>query len=293
MRFLSYNIQYGTGLDGEVDLERIVNESIGADVIAYQEVERWFTRSGNVDQVEVLAGLLPDYHWVYGAGVDMSADQVMDDGRVQNRRRTFGNMLLSRFPIVTSRNHLLPKYGSVSSPMSLQRCALEGAIDFPSGRYRVYSTHLSHLTSEERISQLDTLIDVHGNAVHEGFAINTDEDTLKLMGLENEVGDQSVSREAIILGDFNMEPGSPEYDAIAGPLSEYGGRQVSPDGFVDAWTWLGNELSGGATCEVTDYRARLDYCFVSTALADRIRSMQVIEDAVGSDHKPILVDIDL
>lgn len=293
MRFLSYNIQYGMGLDGEVDLERIVKESAGADVIAYQEVERWFGRSGETDQVEEIADLLPDYHWVYGAGVDMNADSVNDDGRVQHRRRTFGNMLLSRYPIVTSRNHLLPKFGSVSSPLSLQRSALEGSIDFPTGRYRVYSVHLSHVTSEERLAQIEALLDINQSAVFEGFPVNTDAQTLREVNLDREVDDQTVSTEALILGDFNMEPDSVEYDTIAGPVSSYGGRVVNPDGLVDAWTHLGNALTDGVTCDVTDDRARLDYCFVSTTLSVKLKSIRVGDEAVGSDHKPIWIDIDL
>lgn len=290
MRFVSYNIQYATGLDGQVDLERIVRESSGADVIAYQEVERWFGRSGDVDQVEAIAELLPDYHWVYGGGVDLNADVVTSDGRVQHRRRTFGNMLLSRYPIVSSRNHLLPKIGSVSPTMSIQRSALEGSIEFPSGRLRVYSVHLSHLTSEERLSQVEALIDVHHRAVFEGFPVNGDLDGIDLA---KDIPDQTVSREAIVLGDFNMEPDSPEYDLITGPVSPWGGRVVNPDGFVDAWTYLDHELLDGATCDGLNDRARLDYCFISTPLSSRLKSMRVDDDAVGSDHLPIWVDMDL
>lgn len=39
IRLVSYNIQYGTGLDGRVDLDRIVGEIDGADIICLQEVE--------------------------------------------------------------------------------------------------------------------------------------------------------------------------------------------------------------------------------------------------------------
>ena len=121
MRLASYNIQYGRGRDGVFDLERIAAALAGADIIALQEVERFWQRSGMRDQPAELAGLLGEYYWVYGAGFDVHAG---GDGELRNRRRQFGNMLLCRQPILSSRNHLLPKYASLG-PMSLQRSALE------------------------------------------------------------------------------------------------------------------------------------------------------------------------
>eukprot|EP01030_Chromulinospumella_sphaerica_P031480 gene31480-32107_t len=41
VKFVSYNIQYGTGRDNVVDLARIARAVQGADVIALQEVERF------------------------------------------------------------------------------------------------------------------------------------------------------------------------------------------------------------------------------------------------------------
>ncbi|MDD9980314.1 MAG: hypothetical protein OXU81_02975 [Gammaproteobacteria bacterium] len=42
-----------------------------------------------------------------------------------------------------------------------------------------------------------------------------------------------------------------------------------------------------------DVPVRLDYCFVSAGLKDRIRTVRVDSDAVGSDHQPVWMDIDL
>jgi endonuclease/exonuclease/phosphatase family metal-dependent hydrolase len=64
MRLASYNIQYGFGKDGKNDLARIVGEIRGADVIALQEVERHWKRTGYADQTAEIARLLPDYYWV-------------------------------------------------------------------------------------------------------------------------------------------------------------------------------------------------------------------------------------
>jgi endonuclease/exonuclease/phosphatase family metal-dependent hydrolase len=86
MRLVSYNIQYGKGRDGRFDLRRIANAIREADVIALQEVERYWIRSGIVDQPAELAGLLPDHHWVYGPGLDIDASGRGRAGRLLHRR---------------------------------------------------------------------------------------------------------------------------------------------------------------------------------------------------------------
>lgn len=50
MKLVSYNIGYGVGPDGTVDLDGVARAIDGADVIALQEVERFWPRSGMMDQ---------------------------------------------------------------------------------------------------------------------------------------------------------------------------------------------------------------------------------------------------
>ena len=109
MQLVTYNIQYGTGKDGAVDLSRIASEIASADVIATQEVVRFWSRSNMTDQVKELTEQFPDYYWVYGPGVDLNASIRNLEGLVENRRRQFGNLVLSKFPILASRPHLLPR----------------------------------------------------------------------------------------------------------------------------------------------------------------------------------------
>ena len=61
MKFVTYNIQYGLGRDGRYDLDRTAKVIEGADFIALQEVERFWKRSENVDQVAELIKRLPDF----------------------------------------------------------------------------------------------------------------------------------------------------------------------------------------------------------------------------------------
>ena len=289
MKIATYNIQYGRGRDDRFDLDRIAGEISGADVIALQEVERFWSRSGGVDQPRLIAGHFPEHYWAYGPGVDLHLAAAGPGETSAGRRRQFGNMLLSRTPLLAVRHHLLPKYGNLE-PMNLQRSALEGVIAVRGGHVRVYSIHLTHLSSETRLAQIETLLDAHANAVREGPPVSGSDPG----GEWTRDGTPApMPQEAILLGDFNMEPDSHEYARIVGPMSAYDGGSTNPEGFVDAWVEAGNAIDAGVTSEVQGRPARLDYCFVSAQLKDRIRAVRIDSHAVGSDHQPVWVEIDL
>ncbi len=292
MKFVSYNIQYCKGKDGRYDVDRIVREIEGADIIALQEVERFWKRSAYTDQAAKIAEGLKDYSWVYGAGIDMHIDQnlpIETTRKHEQPRQQFGNMLLSREPIRYSRHHLLPKYGS-TGPLSLQRSAIEGVVRCGATSLRLYSAHLTHLSSATRLPQIQRLLDIHHSARREGTPINGN---LSGMDWMSEPIDQNVPTNAIFMGDFNFTPDAPEYDQMVGPASDYGGRLSNPEGFVDAWVKCGNEEMSGATSDVQGEPARLDYFFVSTALQHKITSCHVDDQATGSDHQPIWLEINL
>jgi endonuclease/exonuclease/phosphatase family metal-dependent hydrolase len=288
MLFASYNIQYGTGKDGRVDLGRIADAVGAADVIALQEVERHWPRTGDIDQVAALASLLPDRYWVYGPGLDMHAE---GGGPAGNRRRQFGNMLLSRVPIVSSRHHMLPKFGATKQ-YCLQRSAIEGVIETPSaGPLRVYSVHLSHLGDGDRAAQVDRLLAIHRDAPAEGGAwCGQREGTDWTLGLP----EPPMPAAAVFMGDFNLAADSPLYERLAEPLSNEYGRMTARAGLVDAWVAAGNPEDTGTTADSHVGRrfARIDYCFASAALAPRIRKAWIDGRAVGSDHQPVWTEFE-
>ena len=288
MKLVTYNIQYGLGKDARYDLRRVASEIADADIIALQEVERHWQRSGNVDAPAVLAASLPEHHWVYGANLDIDASHRNPAGRLVNRRRQFGTMILSRLPIVSSRNHLLPKYATLTQH-SIQQGALEGVVVTPdAGAIRIYSLHLSHLATGTRLPQVETLLDIHARAVGEGGAWcggHPDPD-----GGWTEGTMPPMPGEAILMGDFNFDWAAPEYDQIVGPLSPGYGRLNRSTGFVDAWVAAGHREDEGAT--IPSGR-RIDHCFLSPPLAARVRSCWIDTEASGSDHQPLWVEIDL
>lgn len=285
MHFVTYNIQYGLGRDGHYDLARIAREVESADVIALQEVERFWQRSGMVDEPALIARHLPRHHWVYGANLDMDADTVEADGRVVHRRRQFGTMILSRLPILSSRNHLLPKYGTLTQH-SIQQGTLEAVIGLKMGALRVYSVHLSHLDAATRLPQIETLLAIHRRAPAEGGAWCGGHPNPAAGWTEGEM--PPMPRQAVFMGDFNFTPGSAEYTAMVGPMTTHHGRLLSTDGLVDAWTVAGHEEAAGITCD----GKRLDYLFLSADLRHRVRSVRIDETATGSDHLPVWMELD-
>lgn len=285
MLLCSYNIQYGLGRDRRYDLARIAAEIESADIVALQEVDRFWQRSGMVDTPAELASHLPDFHWVYGPNLDMAADFRDEAGRIVHRRRQFGTMILARHPILSSRNHLLPKYGTLEHH-SIQQGTLEAVIEAPWGPLRVYSVHLSHLCSATRLPQVDALLAIHGRAFAEGGAWcggHPDPDAGWTEGAM-----PPMPREAVLMGDFNFTVDGPEYERFVGPSDKRYGRIGARDGFVDAWVASGHDERDGVTC---DNGKRIDYVFVAAALRDRIRKSWIDSDARGSDHRPIWVEL--
>jgi endonuclease/exonuclease/phosphatase family metal-dependent hydrolase len=282
VKLVSYNIQYGFGLDGRYDLECIVANLAGADVIALQEVTRGFARNGHVDMVDAIEALLPDYYSVYGAGLDL----LPPGAGPRNLRFQFGNMVLSRWPILATRTLLLPR-GRTISKLNLQRVAAETVIDAPGGAIRAYSVHLDHVSPDERIRQILYLKD---------HAINFTRDGGSLTGaMEVDHTDPPLPEDFILMGDFNMLPESPEYCALVGLKDAFYGRMPrfdAPIDALDAVGWHRPETYSWMDPEDRNKRMHLDYCFISCGLVDRLQSAHVDIAAEGSDHFPVWMEID-
>lgn len=296
MKFVTYNIRFSLGKDHQKDLTRIADAVKGADVIALQEVERFWKRSGMTDQPVEIGKLLPDYYWIYGPAFDMDASQKLPDGTVINRRRQFGTMLLTKTPIVSSCLHTLPKLAS-NSHFNMNLGALEGVINTSSQPLRVYSLHLSHLSCRERILQLKRLLDIHRGCQFEGGAWSG---PAKIGTTDWSAGQPMppMPTETVIMGDFNCQDDSSEYELMVGSIDNKQGRVSYGDVFVDTWeaagnanqqliTWTHDPAASGKGA------ARLDYCFVTPGLAPLVREAWADMDAQGSDHQPYWVQMDL
>ncbi|WP_315926077.1 endonuclease/exonuclease/phosphatase family protein [Mesorhizobium sp. SP-1A] len=288
MRLVTYNIQYGVGLDGRYDAGRIADAVRGADVIALQEVSRNNPNNGGRDMVAELEEALPDYFAVYGSNFEANIGSHLKDGRAHTVTFQFGNMVLSRTPIHMSRNLLLPRNRSYDV-LNFQRGALEALVEGPHGFLRVYSTHLDHRSPLGRIEQIRFLRERVLNYAVEGGGLS---------GLA-EVGmpEPPYPEDYIVMGDFNMLAGSPEYVEMAGIPDHEFGLAIRSDRAVDAAVQLG--LSGGDLVTWVDPKRpqdasrfkRIDYVFASASLAGRLKRLWVDRQAVGSDHLPVWIEI--
>lgn len=289
IRFVSYNTQFCTGLDGRTDLDRIAAEIASADVMALQEIDRHWQRTGHVDQAEGLADRFPDYHWAYGPGVDVDASYREPGGRLVNRRRQFGNMVLARWPILMVRNHLLPKL-HLRNPLSLQRSALETVVALPDGLCRVVSVHLAHAATSERLLQIERLLAILEAAPRDGGAWSgTDYDA----GWALDAPPHPQPSRSIVMGDFNCKPDSDEYALLCGSVDPRFGPLSTCDGLTDAWMLRDNGRNDGATYGFDDRPRRLDYILMTNDLVENLDSIWIDHDAMGSDHKPVWAEINI
>lgn len=289
MKCVSYNIQYGIGLDGQYELARIADAVRGADVICLQEVSRNNPSNQGRDMVAELADLLPDYFSVFGPNFDANVGSHLGkDGRARTVMFQLGNMVLAKAPILLSRNFLLPRRRSYEA-MNFQRGALEALIQTPLGLLRVYSAHLDHRSPAERTEQLRYLMERVLGASLEGLALS---------GMaEHGLPEPPVPDDFIVMGDFNMLAGSPEYiEACGAPDHEFG-LPLTADKFVDAPARVDAPadqlISWVDPKRPTDSARwkRIDYAFTSASLAGKIKSYRVDRSAVGSDHLPIWIEL--
>lgn len=268
---VSYNIQYGVGLDRAYDLDRIVAAIDGADIVCLQEVTRGYIKNTGVDMVAALQDAMPAHFVAFHPATDIDMGSALVDGRAINRRFQFGNMVLSRWPIKSSRGHLLPRTWRRKS-LNLQRGALETTIDTPAGPIRFYSIHLDHLDARERMAQVRAVRRIALDYAATGGAITGARSYGLPDGLDN--GD------FMLMGDFNFEPGSDEYQ-----LMIEGGAITDPTMADPGWS---NRSAHGIE---PVRRARLDYAFCNRALATKITDVRIDRAAEGSDHMPVWITI--
>ncbi|WP_299092807.1 endonuclease/exonuclease/phosphatase family protein [uncultured Metabacillus sp.] len=147
VKVMSFNIHHAEGIDGVLDLERIAKiiEDADAEIIGLQEVDNhWSERSNFQDQAKWLAERLGMYY-TYAANLDRDP---LNEG---DPRRQYGTAILSKYPIISSENHLLTKIGNTE-----QRGLLDAMINVKGNHLHFFNTHLA-LTSAEREIQVNEI----------------------------------------------------------------------------------------------------------------------------------------
>src|SRR5437764_6910914 len=142
LRVATYNIHKSKGLDGRTRPERIAHvlRELRADVIALQEVLSAPAGAPEADQARYLAAALePEYHYWLGE-------------TRKHRGASYGNAVLSRFPILAMRNY------DITRSRRERRGCMRVDLDLGDGKLvHVFNVHLGTGFFERRL-QGDLLV---------------------------------------------------------------------------------------------------------------------------------------
>jgi endonuclease/exonuclease/phosphatase family metal-dependent hydrolase len=282
-KLITWNIQSARTPAGGADLDRIIaclDRISDFDVLCLQEVANGFAAHDGGDTGDQFAGLaarLPGYTAVAGVFTD-TAHPAGGRGRL-------GSMIFSRHPVLQVFRHSLP-WPPEPGVMSMPRGALEATIQAPGGLLRVTTAHLEYFSERQRLAQVERLRELHREAwVH---------------AVSERAGDRAggpfaaVPRAAtaILAGDFNMLPDSPEYLRMLASFAD----GTLP--YRDAWQLAHPGRRHAPTVGLHDDSPdagppfTFDYAFVSADLAGRVRQVRVDGSEEGSDHQPLLLELD-
>jgi endonuclease/exonuclease/phosphatase family metal-dependent hydrolase len=275
LKLITWNIQWGRGVDGLVDLPRIVAHArtmADFDVLCLQEVADNLpdlAGSDGSNQFAELARLLPGYTIIEGIAADIPA--------AGGERRRFGNAIATRLPVGRVTRHILP--WPADTTRSMTRGLIEAVVEAPMGPVRVLTTHLEYFSLKIRQAQVEAVRHI----VADGIArANT----------AGEPGQgpyvpQSTPTATVLVGDFNMKPHDPEKARLGERLDASGAR------LVDAWTALNGAAPHPLSSCIVDQSFEPPHCcdfvFVSQGLVQRLHTIAYDVETRVSDHQPVLV----
>ncbi|SET96346.1 Metal-dependent hydrolase, endonuclease/exonuclease/phosphatase family [Myxococcus fulvus] len=136
LKFMTWNIHHGVGLDENLNLQRITNTLLasGAHFAGFQDVDRhWSPRSECQDQPALLQQQT-GWFMRYSASLDTHAQHCN-----ALYRRQYGNLLLSRYPILSD------SIGYLYQADDYERRSVLGAeVSIGGTRFTIFSSHLQH-----------------------------------------------------------------------------------------------------------------------------------------------------
>ena len=278
LTIVSWNIQYGKGVDGRIDLHRIadvVKQDGLPEVLCLQEVSRNDPETANgSDQLSELQKLFPNYEIFYGASQNRSGGK--DGGR-----RQFGNLILTRRSPLQVLHHLLP---SPADPKArfMSRQTTEIVISTDSGALRLMNTHLEFFSEKQQLAQVQRIRDLHEEACAQTRESGLDFPNTPFARIQR-------PENMVICGDFNFVPESASYQLITSAFTE-----DVPD-LVDAWDEVNTENERIPTCGIFDHKQWnkgphcRDYFFISENLSPQVKQVSVNTETAASDHQPIRI----
>lgn len=283
-RIITWNIQCGRGVDGRIDLMRIadvIKDMADADVICLQEVSRFnpgLDGGKGADQVADLAAYFPEHQPIFGAALDRAIDGA-------RHRAQFGNLFLSRLPIIQAFCHLLPQPAPPNRCVHMPRQALEVVVDAKDGPLRITTTHLEYHCVDQRLAQATRLREIHSDVLK-------NQDYGLTAPATGPYAATPRPARSIICGDFNSVPDDAVYQSLTTPTSDIHAR------FMDAWRVANGHVPHPATCGSHDRKQWpegphcRDFFFLTDELTAQVEDIQVQKETDASDHQPIMLNLE-
>lgn len=279
MKLVTWNTQWCCGIDGTVSVPRIVEGARALadfDVLCLQEIAQGFERLPGApgDQPAEIAALLPGFACHFGVAVD----DVAADGR----HRRFGNLIATRLPVLHVQHHRLP-WPADAGVRSMPRVCTVVTIETPLlGAVRIMTTHLEYYSAPQRLAQARAVRALHEEACGQAATPPPQGDD------GTPFQSKRHTPHALLCGDFNAEASDAACAAIT--AAAHGGHPLQ-----DAWPLLHASRPHAPTFRLFDRShgpdpMACDFVFVSSALAPRLRRLEVDPLTQASDHQPLVVE---
>ncbi len=290
MQIVTWNTQWCLGLDGQVDVARIVQRALAlgdVDVLCLQEIASGFPNLTGApgDQPAQVQALLPaGWQVFFGAAVD---------AWTPGGRQRFGNLIATRLPVLQVQHHPLP-YPADAAVSSMPRmCSVLTVRDEALGAVRIMTTHLEYYSRVQRMAQAQGLralvLEYAAHAAQPAPPGKPD----------TPFQPRAHTPHAILCGDFNLQAHEAEYALLAAPLSpQEAGTWAQPGGVPlhDAWRVLHSATPQPPTFCVFDQRfskspIACDFVWVSDSLKGHVCAMHIDGQTQASDHQPVLLEL--
>jgi endonuclease/exonuclease/phosphatase family metal-dependent hydrolase len=173
----------------------------------------------------------------------------------------------------------------------MQMGVLEGLVDTPLGRLRIYNLHFGSVLAAERRLQVAKLVELVREAPAQGGAWSGPNGEFAERDWCAGASEPRLPQSAVALGDFNLRPDSAEYRLLCGAAGDDGAPLLTDlwarhNPGRDIMSWHSNPAKPGpAAC------ALLDYCLVTGDLLESVAGCWIDETAAGSDHQPLWVEL--
>lgn len=267
LEILSWNIQAAKGVDNIVSTMRIADDIRGfsdSDVICLQEV----MRTPEHDQFEELALEFPDFECIFGAAIN----RLYPSGRLE-----FGNMLLSKLPILQITQHKLPQPAEPEHK-HMPRQAIEAILVNNNELLRVTTMHLDYFAAKQRSAQVKYLVEHHQECIARYHSPSPE-------GGEEQFASLAETSRSIYCGDFNLTVDTDDY------------RTMTCSALTDCWRHIHGDKPHDPTCGIFDHvqwqegpHCR-DFFFASKDVVENVSGIAVETETAASDHQPLKITI--